>query len=148
MKRVAILLGLAIAATTQAGLAKECTGIAQLRSTANGASLANGLEKHQHSKPGAAMPACTSLSSVTGRLFHQKPVGGRGLEDAKPFDPAAAQADLDEAMRDPDTGKRLAALHDVTDENLRLYLEAAVLDEDGHYAARDLRIRQLQQRLP
>jgi hypothetical protein len=150
MKVVPILLTLAMATSVQVVFAKDCTGIAALRSSgAKGktASLANSFDQRQRSNPGAETPGCSSLNSVMGRLLAQKPVGGRRLEDDKPFDPAAAQADLDEALRDPDTGKRLAKLHDVKDENLRLYLEAAVLDEDGHYAARDLRVRQLQQRL-
>src|SRR4051794_31956387 len=126
MKRVPILLALATAISTQAVWAKDCTGIAQLRSKAP--ALANSLAQHESSQRGANTPACSSLSSVVSRLFSQKPVGGRRLEDDKPFDPAAAQADLDEALRDPDTGKHLAELHGVKDENLRLYLEAAVLD--------------------
>ncbi|MGZ5631747.1 MAG: hypothetical protein ACXWIP_12995 [Burkholderiales bacterium] len=36
---------------------------------------------------------------------------------------------------------------EVQDENMRLAYEAAILDEEGYYNARDLRIMQLSDRL-
>jgi hypothetical protein len=90
---------------------------------------------------------CGSLFAVYQDLTEGRIEGGRGLEGKKPFDPVAAQANLDAAMRDAETGKRLAELQStVKDEDLRLFLSAAVLDEDGFDAARDLVVLQLKQR--
>jgi hypothetical protein len=146
MKAKSILLILALAAPPYAAAATECVGIAALRegkSIGLYESLSNYLSGNAKDAPD-----CSVLVSVAKRTRSAPVKAGRRLEDAKPFDPAEAQANLEAAQRDPDTARRLARLRgEVKDETLLLYLEAAVLDEDGFYSARELRIQQLQQRL-
>jgi hypothetical protein len=92
--------------------------------------------------------ACDSLRLVLGKLTNNKRMAGRQLEGDKPLDEAAAQKDLQAARRDPVISSRIEKIRrDVADENARLALEAAVLDEEGHYGGRELLIRQLRQRL-
>lgn len=148
MKRASILLlVLPLVASPHLAAAKECVGIAALRD-ARSAGLINNLNQFMRRKSDADSPDCAALVSVMNKVMSRSRTGGRRLEGDTPFDPAAAQANLEKALRDPETGKRLAKLHDeVKDEALRLYLEAVLLDEDGYYAARELRIQQLQQRL-
>lgn len=91
---------------------------------------------------------CGSLLSVLNNIFYHTRSGGRKLEEDKPFDPVKAQANVDLAMRDPALRGRLKQLHsEVQDHDLQLIYEAAILDEEGYYGARDLRITQLQQQL-
>lgn len=97
---------------------------------------------------GKASPPCGSLSAVFRDLTENRSGDGRGLESRQPFDQAAAQANLDAALRDAETGKRLQELGSVSDEPLRLFLTAAILDDDGFDAARDLVVRQLKQLQP
>ena len=97
---------------------------------------------------GGVMPTCDSLRSVLSKLSSDQRIGGRKLEDDKPFDEAAAQKDLEAARRDPNIRSRIEKIRrQVADENARLALEAAVMDEAGHYGGRELLIRQLRQRL-
>ena len=91
---------------------------------------------------------CSSLTSVAGMLVNRDRTSGRRLEDKKPFNIIQAQANLDKALADPSIKSRLEKLkQQVTDEQIRAYLEAAVFDEDGYYGARDLRIQQLMENL-
>lgn len=125
-----------------------------------------GLEKFAAEKPGlSAKPAflqlkaageapppagvdCSSLTSVFKRVVDGTRPGGRKLEDDKPFDRAEAQANLDKALQDPEIRAQLDKLqHDVPDETTRLLYEAAVLDSEGFYNARELRIQQLREKL-
>lgn len=92
---------------------------------------------------------CGSLESVLDSVANTHKPGGRKLEEGRPFNPQeAAQANLAEAQSDPLVKKRLEQIRkNVPDANQRLLYEAATLDEEGYYGARDLRIRQLQQQL-
>jgi hypothetical protein len=146
MKPLSILLTFALAAATHAQAAKKCDGMQALSQGKPTALLDSVQQLVSQGKTGDV--ECASILAVAKAAFSPHPKAGRRLEDQKPFDPAAAQANLEAAQRDPDTGKRLAELRgQVKDEALLLYMEAAVLDEDGFYPARDLRIQQLQQRL-
>jgi CHASE2 domain-containing sensor protein len=96
----------------------------------------------------AGGPACGSFLSVIGKLMGRDVTAGRRLETDRPFNPAAAQANVEKALRDPAVRKRIEALRrDVLDETVRLMYEAVVFDEEGYYDARELRIQQLRQRL-
>lgn len=91
---------------------------------------------------------CGSLTSVLDSVANRKKIGGRKLEEDRPFDPNEAQANLVEAQSDPAVRQRLEQIRkDVPDSNQRLLYEAAILDEEGYYSARDMHIRQLQQQL-
>lgn len=99
-------------------------------------------------RSGGDMPACDSLRAVLGKLSHGERTGGRKLEGDRPFDEAAALKDLEAARRDPPIRNRIEKIRrEVVDENARLALEAAVMDEEGHYGGRELLIRQLRQKL-
>lgn len=91
---------------------------------------------------------CGSLASVLDRVVNTRKRGGRKLEDERPLDPNEAQANLAQAQSDPAVRRRLEQIRkDISDEPQRLLYEAATLDEEGYYSARDMRIRELQQRL-
>ncbi|MDB5984404.1 MAG: hypothetical protein JWQ69_5419 [Pseudomonas sp.] len=91
---------------------------------------------------------CGSLTSVMDSVVNGKRTLGRKLEEDKPYDPAAAQANLVKAQADPDVRQRLDKIRkDVPDGPTRWAYEAATFDENGYYGARDLRVHQLQQQL-
>lgn len=124
----------------------QCRGLSALSGVGK-EQLRSALPSYQETaKTGG--PACGSFLSVIGKIMNRDPTGGRRLEKDKPFNPAAAQANVDKALRDPEVRKRIEALRrDVPDETVRLMFEAVVFDEEGFYDARELRIRQLQERL-
>lgn len=96
----------------------------------------------------SAAVECGSLASVLERVVNTRKRGGRRLEDERPFNPSEAQADLAQAHGDPAVRRRLEQIRkDVPDGPQRLLYEAATLDEEGYYSARDLRIRELQRQL-
>lgn len=86
---------------------------------------------------------CGSLQNVLTMLERSNRTGGRRLETDKPFDPVAAQANLDAALRKPEVRARLDELRAVEDANERLAYEAAVLDDEGFYDARNLKLDQI-----
>lgn len=91
---------------------------------------------------------CGSLISVLNKLPSRRKIGGRRLEDEKPLDLQQAQAELQKALSDPEIRARLEKIReDVQDEDARLVYEAAILDEEGYYDARELKIQQLQRKL-
>lgn len=91
---------------------------------------------------------CSALVSVFDLLANDPKPGGRKLEENRPFNPQAAQADLAKAQADPEVRQRLDKVRkQISDPNRRLLYEAAILDEEGYYSARDLRINQLKQQL-
>ncbi len=91
---------------------------------------------------------CGSVSSVVAKVVHHNQTSGKRLEKEKPFDPKEAEANLSTALADPAIQARFNKLSQaVTDENGRLFLEAAILDEEGYYPARELRIRQLLEKM-
>jgi len=90
---------------------------------------------------------CTSLGDVILKLVKGTRVGGKRLEEDKPFDRGAAQANLDQALREPQIVDQIAELErSVADEKARILYEAAILDAEGFYGARDLRIQQYRDR--
>lgn len=92
--------------------------------------------------------ACAAFWTVIGKVAGRDTTAGRRLETDRPFNPSAAQANMDKALRDPAVRKRIEALRrDVPDETVRLMYEAVVFDEEGYYDARELRVQQLRQRL-
>ena len=88
--------------------------------------------------------SCSALGKVFGRLAHGSRPAGKRLEDDKPLDVAAAQAELDQALQqDPELKAQLEAVRSaVTDEEERLLYEAALLQSNNLYGARDLRLQQ------
>lgn len=93
-----------------------------------------------------ALADCGSLKSVFDRLSSTRKVGGRKLEEDRPFNAQTAQADLAKAQSDPEVRPRLEKVRkEVADPTTRLVYEAAILDEEGYYSARDLRINQIKQ---
>jgi hypothetical protein len=91
---------------------------------------------------------CGSLASVLSKLAQRGKVGGKRLEEEKPVNLNGAQANLRAAQRDPAVRARLERVRAaVEDETMRLVYEAAILDEEGYYNARELLIQQLLQRL-
>ena len=125
--------------------ARECAGLADLRSQY---AFAARIQSAYGGTGSQALPGCSSSRSVLAKLMGNVKRGGTNLEPEKPFDPVAAQANLQEAMNDPEIKQHLAELRvEIKDEDTRLFFEAALFDEEGFYGARDLRIQQLQQRL-
>lgn len=82
---------------------------------------------------------CGAVVKVLEQLQSTKKSGGRKLHEGKPLDRAAAQAELQKARSDPDFTRRLAAASNgVTEPTGRLVVEAALLDDEGYFAARQL----------
>lgn len=91
---------------------------------------------------------CGSLTSVADKWAHRNKTSGKRLEKEKPFDPKEAEANLKTALADSAIQARLNKLKQaIADENGRLFLEAAIFDEEGYYAARELRIQQLLEKM-
>lgn len=94
------------------------------------------------------MVPCESLTTILNKLMSREKTGGRKLENDKPLDQQKAKGNLQEALNNPETRARIDKIADkVTNENERLIYEAAILDEDGYYDARELKIQQLKQKL-
>jgi hypothetical protein len=119
--------------------AQDCKGLQDLQSPGvSGREMSGDPEQAE----------CGSLMSVLDRLTNTKKSGGRKLEEDRPFNPQAAQADLAKAQADPEVRQRLDKVRkQISDPKRRLLYEAAILDEEGYYSARDLRINQLKQQL-
>lgn len=118
-------------------VAQDCKGLQDLQ--------AQGLQDLSKDPP---QSDCGSLISVLDRLTNTHKTGGRKLEEDRPFNAQAAQTDLAKAQADPEVRQRLEKVRkQIADPNRRLLYEAAVLDEEGYYAARDLRINQLKQQI-
>lgn len=82
---------------------------------------------------------CSAVIKVLAQLQATKKPGGRKLHEGKPLDRAAAQAELLKARSDPDFTRKLTAVSEgVTDPTGRLVVEAALLDDEGYFAARQL----------
>lgn len=134
-------------AATAANAAEECVGLTSKLKSNEGASsfskaVINAILGY------AEGPGCSSLTSVMDVVLHGSKTSGRRLEDKKALNVAQAQANLDKALADPSIGARMEKLKQhAPDEKVRLYLEAAILDEEGYYDARDLRVQQLTEKL-
>jgi len=133
---------LALAATAQA----QCRGLAAVSGFSKEQLRANLPSLGDAAKAGGS--ACASFWTVIGKVAGRDTTAGRRLETDRPFNPSAAQANVEQALRDPAVRKRIEALRrDVPDEAVRLMYEAVVFDEEGYYDARELRVQQLRQRL-
>jgi hypothetical protein len=96
----------------------------------------------------ASKPPCGSGQTVLNQLLKRDKTGGRKLEPDAPFDEAKAQANLATALRNPAVKAQFSrAGSQIRDPAVLLAYEAAVLDDEGFYDARDLKLRQLAQRL-
>lgn len=87
---------------------------------------------------------CSALLRIL-RMAGGAPVsGGRKLENDKPLDVAAAERELAQARADNSVAAELATeLEGETDPVRRMLLEAAVLQDNGLYLARDLLVMRL-----
>lgn len=125
-----------------------CVGLSKIKEQNPGSvmdNLAAGLQKIFSE---AKEEQCGSLVSVMDKVLNRKRAGGRRLEETKPLDVVAAQANLDQALQDPQIRARFDdASASIPDENARLFYEAAILDEEGYYDARELRIAQLLEKM-
>jgi hypothetical protein len=93
----------------------------------------------------SGLASCGSLTTVWGKITRQGKTGGRQLEKDRPLNVAEAEANLATALKNPVVRERLDRVAmEVDDPGARLVYEAAILDEEGFYAARDLKIQQLQ----
>jgi len=91
---------------------------------------------------------CSSVVVAVQSLVNPSRPGGRRLEPYAGLDRAAAQAEVDSALQKPEVQQAIEAVHQkYPDEDIRLLMEAAVFDNDGSYAARDLRLAQLREKI-
>lgn len=92
--------------------------------------------------------SCSSARTVATQALGRKRNARMQLEDKKPFNASAAQANFDLAMQDPAVQEQLAVANEQLSDpdSLQLY-QATVFDAEGYYGARDLVVRQLQQKL-
>jgi hypothetical protein len=133
--RITITACLISSAPAWAG--ESCPGLAQLQN----------MLRASASGKGPAV-ACGSWTTVVGRILRTDRPGGRRLENERPLDVREAQRNLDSALKSPEVREKMEQLRrEVQDDNLRLAYEAAILDDEGYYLARDLRIQQLSERI-
>jgi hypothetical protein len=124
----------------------QCRGLAAISGISKAQLKSEQESLEEEAKTGGQ--ACASFWTVIGKVIGRETTAGRRLEKDRPFNQAAAQANVDAALRNPDVRKRIEALRsEVPDETVRLMFEAIVFDEEGYYDARELRIRQLRQGL-
>lgn len=91
---------------------------------------------------------CQSLASVLNELTSRGETGGKKSKRDKPFDQNKADANFGKALADPEIRGRIEKIRaDVVDDAARLVYEAAILKEQGYHDARELKLRQLQQRV-
>jgi hypothetical protein len=92
--------------------------------------------------------ACKSLVSVLNELTSRGEASGKKSKRDKPFDQNKADVNVAKALADPKIRGRIEKIHaDVVDDAARLVYEVAILDEQGYHDARELKLRQLQQRV-
>lgn len=132
------LLGLFIASPVWAQPAGGCDGgLASFQKAPALRSSFTGM------KQGSA--SCNSLQNVLRRLAGTSTSAGKKLEGDKPLDVAAATRERQQAHADPEFAKALQeAQAPESDALRRLVLEAALLEEFGHFAARELVLREAQ----
>ena len=88
--------------------------------------------------------SCSALSKVLARLMYGSATAGFKLEDQAALDVASAQTELDQALQQSAQLKsQLESLRaSVADEQDRLIYEAALLQSNDMFGARDLRLQQ------
>ncbi|MNZ60752.1 hypothetical protein D3C78_788270 [compost metagenome] len=122
----------------------ECRGLSDLQSSSAAAEELSRLTKTDSSPP----TDCGTLASVWHSLMNTGRTGGRKLEEDRPYNASEAQANYAKAQSDPEVRQRLDQVgKEVSNGNLRLLYQAAILDEEGYYSARDMLVRQLRQQL-
>lgn len=91
---------------------------------------------------------CSDLDKVLSRLVNGSVPAGKRLQDDEPFDAAAAQSELEQALQqNPALKAQLDAVRSaVTDEQERMLYEAALLQSNHLYGARDLRLQEFLER--
>jgi hypothetical protein len=88
------------------------------------------------------------LASVLNELTSRGETGGKKSKRDKLFDQNKADANFGKALADPEVRGRIEKIRaDVVDDAARLVYEAAILEEQGYHDARELKLRQLQQRV-
>lgn len=104
-----------------------------------------GMVQKAEARPMPPGVTCRDLGKILGRLANGSFQGGRKLENGRPLDVAAAQTELDQALQlNPELKTQLDGLRNaVTDEQMRMLYEAALLQSNNLYGARDLRLQQL-----
>lgn len=133
-----LIIAVFIAGTSSVGAATPCTGLMPLPPKLDGF-VSSFLAKK---------PPCGSAKLVLQRIGGRAVAGGRKLEPDKPLDMRRAQQDLDMALRDPEVRKLMEqAEREIPDINVRLAYEASILDDNGFYSARELKLQQLLQRI-
>lgn len=91
--------------------------------------------------------SCSDLGKVLSRLINGSSPGGKKLYDIGPLDVPAAQAEFQQAQQDPDLKMQLDGLRGtVADDQERLLYEAALLQSNSLYGARDLLLQQFMTR--
>jgi hypothetical protein len=87
---------------------------------------------------------CGSIASVWQKVALRERTGGRKLEPDAPLDMRAARLQWDEAQRNPAIAARLAAVQKSAGNAAEVAIyQAAILDEEGLYSARDARVSDL-----
>jgi hypothetical protein len=87
---------------------------------------------------------CGSIASLWYHTTEGGKPRGRKLEPAGKLDVAAAQSEWQQAQADPNIGPRLAELQKTTTDPTQLVLyQAALLDQERKYLARDWRLLSL-----
>lgn len=144
--RFTLLSAVVLISASASVMAKECKGLQDLQNQSSGNSAISSLLQLIWSDNEPV--ECGALTSVLDSVVNGRKTGGRKLEEDRPFNAQAAQADLAKAQADPEVRQRLEKIRkEVSDPKRRLVYEAAALDEEGYYGARDLRINQLKQQL-
>jgi hypothetical protein len=115
---------------------EECRGIAKFQNVADQL----GAKAPEKAEPSV----CLSLATVFDRITNNRRGAGKRLEADEPLDASAAQAELDEALKVDSIRTRIEEMRQAQPNvnSQRLY-EAALLDAEGYYAARDLIISKL-----
>jgi hypothetical protein len=89
-------------------------------------------------------PQCAQLARVVAQLQGRSVSGGRKLHGDKPLDQQAARQELQAARADAQFMRKLdIAAEGVTDPTARLAVEAALLDDEGYFSARQLLIDEI-----
>ena len=146
MKRAIFGLTAALLGVASAQAGDNCIGLTAALTQAEKSVASNVTSGFRALFAKAKPEDCGSLGTVLNRIANRERSGGRRLEDDKPFDATAAQADLDKAVQDDTVRAQLeAARSEAPDETTGLIHQAAILDTEGYYAARDLLVAKILQ---
>lgn len=122
--------------------AAECSAPAQLK-TAQGNSIAQIFSAVFLAAPAKGID-CGSIASVWQKVMLREKTGGRKLEPDAPLDIQAARQEWSQAQRNPAIAARLAVVQKNTSDATEVAIyQAAILDEEGLYSARDARLAEL-----